>query len=493
MKDDFKDASVQFNQMIDKFKEPSLAWLDKVEAEIKLDSRELTRRILQGHLNSKGSGDFGQAIITKDNIKLTRKRLFPRTLQTLFGAVSITRIGYSIPQHQNIFPFDALLNLPTSSFSYGLQRFIARRAAVTAFSEALNVTTDVTGVVIGKRQALKIIQDSSIDFDDYYAKKFRDSNNLSDLLVLTTDGKGIVMRHESLRDQAKKRAAVSSKKRQSNAKEKLNRKRMAQVASIYFIARFVRKPEDIVDELSRKKANSQRPRPTKKRVWASIEKNAHDTISEMFLEARNRDPKHDKEWVVLVDGNKQQIRLIKKFAKKEKIKVTIILDLIHLIEYLWDAAHVLIGESKQSECEQWVSEKLLQVINSNAGKVAGHIRMSAAKKKLTPEKQKTADACATYIANHKPYTHYAKYLEAGYPIATGVIEGACRYLIKDRMDITGARWSVLGAESILKLRSLVTSNDFDEYWDFHLQCEYARNYSEKIVDLEKFKDFNTSL
>ena len=71
----------------------------------------------------------------------------------------------------------------------------------------------------------------------------------------------------------------------------------------------------------------------------------------------------------------------------------------------------------------------------------------------------------------------------GYPIATGVIEGACRYLVKDRMEITGARWGLEGGEAVLKLRALAINGDLDAYWEFHETQEYQRNYQAKFVEM----------
>ena len=137
----------------------------------------------------------------------------------------------------------------------------------------------------------------------------------------------------------------------------------------------------------------------------------------MFTEAHKRDPKHSKEWVILVDGNKHQLHVVKSLAKKEGVKASIILDIIHVIEYLWDAARVFIDESNHSDCEKWVESKLVQILNGEAGKVAGSIRMSAAKRNLTKDKKQTAKDCARYIARHKPYMHYASYLKSGYESA----------------------------------------------------------------------------
>ena len=191
----------------------------------------------------------------------------------------------------------------------------------------------------------------------------------------------------------------------------------------------------------------------------------------------------------MVDGHKQQMRLITSLIKREGVDAVIILDLIHVIEYLWDAARVFYSGEKETSkaCQRWVDDKLEMILNSESRKVAGSIRMSAAKTKLTEAQQKTAEKCAGYIAKRKAYMDYLGYMQKGYPIATGIIEGACRYLIKDRMDVTGARWSLEGAESVLKLRALVKNGDFDAYWPYHVQREHERNHVSKLRDLQQLE------
>lgn len=490
----FEGAERQFTGVVEKYKAPSALWFEAVEAELGPDGRELTRQILQGHVNSRGRGDIGPALVTADGAILTHRRLIKRALQTMFGEISVERIGYSLPDYPVVFPLDAVFNLPASSFSAGIQRFLARRVSATSFEEVLDLVREVTGVVISKPTALDIVQRCAVDFDLFYDVTEEQGGGREPILVLTTDGKGIVMRPEGLREGTRERAekATPTMKTRLAPGEKSNRKRMAQVASIYFIKRFVRTPKEIVDELARREAAKRRPRPSNKRVWASVEKDADDVIKAMFEEAHKRDPKHKKAWVILVDGNKPQLRLVRSLAKKEGVEVAIILDIIHVIEYLWDAARLFHAEKDHAGCERWVEEQLTRVLNGHAGKVAGTIRMQAAKRKLTKAGAKTAKACARYIADHKPYMNYATYMKQGFPIATGVIEGACRHLIKDRMDVTGARWSLDGAESVLKLRSLVSSGDFDDYWTFHRQQEHERNHLSKIGDLAQLQPLKPS-
>lgn len=128
------------------------------------------------------------------------------------------------------------------------------------------------------------------------------------------------------------------------------------------------------------------------------------------------------------------------------------------------------------EAENWVTKQLGYILEGKSSDVARSMSTYATKKKLTPEQRIGVDKCATYLVNNKAYLKYDYYLAQGFPLATGVIEGACRHLVKDRMDITGARWSLKGAEAILRLRSVCVSGDWTEYWQFHLNQECQRNH-----------------
>jgi len=199
-------------------------------------------------------------------------------------------------------------------------------------------------------------------------------------------------------------------------------------------------------------------------------------IGELIEEAKSRDPKQSREWVVLVDGQDFQIDSIKKELKKNNFEAVIILDIIHVLEYLLRAAHRFFDEGSW-ECEYWVNKHLEQLLTQGGTKTAGSIRMSAAKVNLAERDFEVIEKSANYLSKRGKYTDYPRYLSKGYPIGTGVIEGACRYLIKDRMEITGARWRLAGAESILKLRSIVKNRDFDAYWIYHMKTKYEENYS----------------
>ena len=256
---------------------------------------------------------------------------------------------------------------------------------------------------------------------------------------------------------------------------------MASVAAVYTTQTFVRNAEQIVSELRyvRDATEQRRPRPQNKRLWASVQKEQSQVIEEMFHEALRRDPEQHKRWVAVVDGNSSQIELIGQFAEQYGVQVTLILDLLHVLEYLWSAAYAFHAEGSP-EAEQWVSAQLRQLLEGRAAAVAALLKRSVKGGALDDKKRKELDSCVKYLRGHLPMLRYDQYLAQGLPIASGVIEGACRHLVKDRMERTGARWRLAGAEAVLKLRAVYVSADFDQYWSFHLQQEWQRNHQSRF-------------
>jgi hypothetical protein len=173
------------------------------------------------------------------------------------------------------------------------------------------------------------------------------------------------------------------------------------------------------------------------------------------------------------DGNRHQIECIKAQAEQRKVSVAVVVDLIHVLEYLWGATWCFFSEGDPA-AEDWVRDRALAVLEGKARDVAAGIRRRASTLGLAKPRRKKADECARYLTDKAPYLDYPTALGAGWPIATGVIEGTCRYLVADRMDITGARWSVEGAEAVLKLRAVRCNGDFEAYWRFHLDRERHR-------------------
>ena len=485
----------RFDRLIGVMTEKSGEKLRLSEAEqfLQGESRELVRTMLEEFIANGGTGDIGPGVVNSRGIYLGQKRIRVRKLKTVLGEIEIRRTGYTARQEESVFPRDAELNLGRSMYSHYLRKKIVIEAARSSFATASEAIRDHFGVMVHTRQVETIVIESSVDFEQFYEFRKNDSVLKSvkafPILVITLDGKGVVMRKEDLREATRKRAEKTSHhlKHRLSRGEKLNTKRMATVAAVYNIDRFIRLPLDVIGDLRREKDGLEplkRPRPVAKRVWASIDRDSKTVTQEAFKEARWRDPKGSKDWVILIDGDPRQLRRVRRELKKQNITATVILDIIHVIEYLWSAARVFYDETSP-ECELWVKDKLLNILQGEAGHAAAGMRRSATLKGIKSKDRKPIDRTAKYILKYTPYLKYDDYLRKGYPIATGVIEGACRHLIKDRMDITGARWSLSGAEAIMKLRSLKSSGDFENYWQFHENQEYLRNYGPDYCSMQK--------
>jgi hypothetical protein len=459
----------------------------ELEREIETDGREILRALLQGYLEMRGPEEAEGPVLDTEGRERREQREHERALETVFGTVKVRRTGYGIEGAESLHPLDAQLNLPPERYSHEVRRRAAVEAARNSFDETVWSLREWTGAEVPKRQVEELVRRAAQDFDTFYQRREQAAGlggRSGNLVVLTSDGKGVVMRRQDLREATRKAAEKKRRKlrRRLSKGEKRNAKRMATVAAVYTVVPFVRRPEEVVRGMAPHHEiageGRARPRPEHKRVWASLEKAPEEVLEEAFGEACKRDPKRRKRWVALVDGNETQLRILKEQGRKHGVELKIVLDVIHVAEYLWKAAHVFNAEATP-ELEEWVSERLLEILRGRASRVAGGIRRSATRRQMGSREREPADTCADYLLKYKEHLHYDEYLAAGFPIATGVIEGACRYLVKDRMDLTGARWSLEGAEAVLRLRALRASGDFDEYWHFHEEREKARNHASR--------------
>lgn len=477
---EFKNAREKFESIV--------SWLGSAEAmaqahgavEVWLEqsSREMLRRMFQGHLEVRAHQEKRlPAAEGSDGVIRTHVRNGERGLMSVFGPVRVPRLQYGGRGASSLFPADAVLNLPIEEHSHGLRRHVAEEAARGSFEETVSAIARYTGGHVAKRQAEALARRGAGDFDAFYEQRAASGPEKSDdLLVMSLDGKGIVMRTEDLREATRQAAEQSQPKleKRLSSGEKANRKRMATVATVYSLVAKPRTASEVMKELAPVHAVP-RPRPYNKRVWASVTKTAEEVTEEAFQEALRRDPEHCRPWVVLVDGDPHQLDRIFACSERHNVDPIVVLDFIHVLEYLWDAAWCFYTPG-DPQAEQWVTDRAISILEGRSSDVAAGIRRSATLRKLTGEKRKTVDRSVDYMHKHRPMLCYDIALREGWPIASGVIEGACRYLVKDRMEITGARWGLKSAEAVLKLRALRTSGDLDEYWDFHLGLEQERNH-----------------
>ncbi|MHB1510735.1 MAG: ISKra4 family transposase [Acidimicrobiales bacterium] len=476
--------------------EETICWLEgtesaslthaELEDQVERRGREVQRLMLQDHLDLRALREERVRAVDATGIVHANVEPARRRLSTVVGTVVFERLACRHLGASNLYPADAVLNLPVELHSHGLRRLAAIESTRGSFDDAAAAIERSTGVSVAKRQVEFLTAAAATHIDDFYAARGPEPGASDDVVVISVDGKGIVMRPDALREATAKAAGATTPTLGTRLSkgEKRYRKRMAEVGAVYDLALVVRTPTDV---LASKHGDDAAPAPplapkaTGKWVTASVAQDAAEVVTRVFNEAERRDPDHHRCWVALVDGNNHQIDRIKAEAASRKLKVTTVVDLIHVMEYIWSAAWCFFAEGDQA-AEDWVRDKTIAVLEGSARDVAAGIRRRATTAQLTKAKRKNADACATYLTNKAPYLDYPTALAVGWPIATGIIEGTCRYLVADRMDITGARWSVDGAEAVLKLRAVRSNGDFDDYWTFHLDHERQRVHESRYAD-----------
>lgn len=452
-------------------KQARLLPLHEVERIEEEQIREVARLLLQEHLNARGHGGVGHGVKRADGNILTEHRLRERDYVSIFGKVKIERLAYGAAGARSILPLDEQMNLPQRSYSYELQKRVTRQGALGPFEAARETIEEWSGVGVPKRMVEALALDAAQDVEPFYAHKSPSPGMpTSEILVCAADGKGVPIRKEKPKDGRRRRKKG----------EKPEVKKMATVAAVYTTAPYQRTPHEIVREVQREPPTEPlppRPRPEHKRVWASLKKDKDEMFGEMAAEMEKRDPHRQKTWTFLCDGERalQQRAL----AVLQPLGATfyLILDLFHVLEYLWKAAYAFHPEGSQ-EAEQWVRKHLLCLLHGRVSRVAAGLRQRATKLKLRGQKRKAVDTAAHYFLKNKAFMRYDKYLALGLPIGSGAAEGACRNLIKDRMERTGMRWTVDGAEAVIQLRATELSGDWDEYWHYHIEAQRCRLYPE---------------
>jgi hypothetical protein len=479
-------SRVCFEELIGWLEGTEAAGLTHAQLEEQLDrrGRELLRRMYQGQLDLRALREQRVEVTDAEGVRHGAVETdHVRPLSTLFGAVEVARLAYRHRGHANLCPADGGLNLPTERHSHGIRRLAAIEATRGSFEEAARAIGRQTGTAVGKRQVESLTARAAADVEDFYATRRPPPAHRTDLLVISADGKGIVMRPDSLRPQTAAKAAAASTKLKTRLSkgEKRNRKRLAEVGAVYDLTPAPRTAGEVMAPHHEDEPPAAVPTAKQKWVTASVVNDAAEVLNGVFDEAERRDPKHERTWVALVDGNNHQIDRVKAESATRGVEVAVVIDFIHVLEYLWAAAWCFFAEGDPA-VEEWVRDRALAVLEGGATAVAAGLRRRASTERLSAQQRRKADQAARYLVNKADHLDYPAALANGWPIATGVIEGACRHLVKDRMDITGARWSAEGAEAVLKLRAVRTNNDFDEYWHYHLQQERQRIHQSRYLN-----------
>jgi hypothetical protein len=450
--------------------------LHEVESRLWDLSLQLGRRSLSALFEACGSGDLGETLTLPDGRQVQRlEDLHPRRYVSIFGAFQLERAVYGSREGQALafVPLDNRLQLPEGAFSYVLQDWDQALAVEQAYGQVSQT--------MARMLRLNQSVDSLEGMNHQMAQDvgwFRDLQGAppaaeeGQVVVVTADGKGVVIRGQGT-------PTVCGGERPAG--QRANQKRMATVGAVYTVDPYVRTPQDVVAALFRDPdyEPGPRPAPCHKRVWASLPKEGtrpQSSIAVVFdwlwWEFAQRNPQRRRPTVCLCDGQEALWQACAAALPEDRVEV---LDLLHVTPRLWQAAKLLYGE-KGKEVVPLVRQRLTQVLEGKVETVIRALRRLAKDRGLRGAKQAALGRLCQYLYKNRRRMRYDDYLRQGYPIASGVIEGACRHLIKDRMERAGMHWTVPGAQAMLDLRSVWIGGQWQAFQAQRIDRQTERLY-----------------
>lgn len=440
---------------------------------------QVGRDALGQFLQSQGSGDLGETLTMPEGRELKRlEELHTRGYQSIFGEFQLPRAVYGTREGQIIefVPLDARLQLPDSEYSYVLQDWAQALGVEHAFGRTAEVLRMIFGLklpVDSLERMNRKMAESVADFRTSLPAPAREDEGK--ILVVTADNKGVPMRRPA--DQLP--AGARRKKG-----EKANKKQMAAVGCVYTVDPKIRTAEDVVAALFRehlpRRSDDPEPAAQQKRIWSSLSGErdgrfgqAEEEVFSWMAEEVGSRRRRGQEIACVMDGQPSLWAVRRTYLPGEK--VVEILDLLHVTPRLWEAAYLFHREGSE-EAASFVRERLLRVLRGEAGYVIGGLRQMGTKHGLRDHRLAKLTTICNYLSKNLARMRYDEYLAAGYPIASGVIEGACRYVVKDRMERAGMRWTVDGAQAMLALRTTFVNGQWKEFQKRRIRRERQRLY-----------------
>jgi hypothetical protein len=440
--------------------------------------------LLTAFIVARGNGDVGEQVQHKGRMQQRLEKPHQRRYVSIYGPIEIERYVYGTREGQKIehVPLDARLGLPAGDISYVLEDWLQRMCVKDAYRDSVDSLAELLGTRV--KVSVDTAEEHSRQMAQH-AASFRAAQAMpppdeeGEVLVVTSDGKGVPMRYPPVPE----RPGQALHRRGKG--EKAGKKQMAYVGAVYTINRFPRTVEDILDELLRKERVKDRPRPQHKHVWAEMTRPSDRLpegiplhgpsylFAELAVECHDRDPSRSKEVVCLLDGERQLWNLQEEWLPR----AIQILDLFHVSERLWAVAHCFHSE-KSSEAQKFVERYLRMLLEGKVDSVIRSFRQLLNRRQLNAEKRNRLTAAITYYDNNRQHMRYDQYLAAGYPIGSGVAEGACRHLVKDRMEGAGMRWTIEGAQAVLHLRALYLNGDWNSFVEHRIEREQSALYAQ---------------
>jgi len=435
-----------------------------------------------------GDGDCGATLQLADG-RVVRRLPEPhsRPYQSIFGEFTLERVVYGTREGQRIeaAPLDARLGLPEDRCSYWLRDWNQAWVVENPYAQVDAVLERILGLKQSVASLETMTRTLAGAVAGYEATRPPAAPATgAPIVVLSADGKGVPLR---------KPADAPAIAAHDHARgPKPDRKKMAVLGAAYQIEPHVRTPLAVVESLFRDptvpsaRPEARRPVPQEKRVCAVLpvvaavaEALAPPRPVEVIFpwlqaEARRRDPDHHQPWVVLMDG---QTSLWDAAAATlgEAPRVEI-LDVLHATGYLWEAVH-LFHDPGSTMAQKWMKVLTLGLLSGMGAGVIRWLQHLAEPSKLPAATRTRLEQIHDYFDRHRDRIHYDRYLAAGYPIASGVIEGACRHVVKDRMERAGMHWTLPGAQALLNLRCVALNDEWEPFMNHHIQSETARLYA----------------
>ena len=447
--------------------------LDEVEKGIFDKLLELGQHLMGVFIANQGKGYIGTTTTVLDDSKGEPETVVldyhdDRSIEylSIFGAIDIKRSYYYSKGYGGLCPLDWDLNLPERKYSYLLQRWLSGYCVKGSYDEGIKELEELLGVSVPKGSIQKIMDEVSEKTEDFWEQQPCPEGD-AQILVISCDGKGIPMKESS-----EVKASAESPKRLKKGQKRIKKKE-ALVGTIYTVSS-ERQQED-------NSSGTRQVRAVNKEVYASLKgyENVYNHLKKR-TQLRGLESKSQTGDVVFMADGKPAL-----WTQKETQfpGIVEILDFYHADEYLWEIAHLFCAEGSK-EAEEWVTRREGKLKSGKVGYVIGGIKQMLTKGSRIQEQSKRdrLEKIIHYLERNRHRMRYDEYLALGYPIGTGAVEGACKNLVKERMEGTGMRWTVLGAEAILQLRSVYLSQYWSDFWDYYTS---SQRVSEKLIQLNK--------
>ena len=456
--------------------------IHQVEEVLFRDLLRIGRCLLQAFVDMAGIGDVGPTLTVAGESASDPDQELPRLDRphtrpylSIFGEIPIGRTCYGRGRIEAA-PLDAQLHLPHRQYSYLLQQWPGSFVADDAHAESIRKPGTILGLEITVRASEDLNREQAGDVEVFQDRlPVPAAAEEGPPLVVTADCKGVPLVRSALPpDKATDPPPPAPAHRRRGKGEKANKEKTAAVGAVYTIEPFVRQADDVIEEVMRKKARERRPDPQNKRVRAELLAGKAALFVWLAGEVIRRNPDGKKPVIFLSDGGRALHDRRGEHLPEDTI---CILDLFHVLERLWKAAWCFFDERTQKhEARQWVEERLKRLLEGKADAVIRGLRRQATQRGSKGQKRKTVRDAADYFERNRDRMKYDEYLAAGNPIGSGVVEGACRHLVKDRMERTGMRWLPSGAQAMLDLRATYLNGDWDAFRSFHVTQEDQRLY-----------------